>query len=677
MAYVIITGGGGFLGQCVATSLLTTKSIQRYSSTTESSTSPTETIPVEKIILGDIAFPPKLQPFLEQNQDTFVVKKTGHVSDSTYVTELYSEIPPTAQHVYIFHLDAVVSSDDECDFDLCMRVNFHGFLNMMEGARNHIFEKLKIVPKFLFASAGTTTGSGAPTDYVQTNDVISGASRATLHTTYGATKACCELLLTDYSSRGFVAGRSVLLPTEVLGYNRTVFLPAVTLSPGELVGVLKKMVDYPSSHAKLKKITYQAYDKNEHNSNEAQPQEERSSQIQEAHVEHSQYFSENQQQTQSPINITNNINDVQKIRRQSEMYQTQSSLIAQLEENDRGYVDVGDEEDNGDGNFFATQAPLTIMSNNSDTKKIKRLSRIEENDRGYVDVGDEEDNGDGNFFATQAPLNIMSDNIDTQKIKRLSRIYQKQLSYISQLEEEDEDYVEDEEDEDVKVKTFSSEVVGGFPTQVDAQRAIDTISDASISGQQQQLPIVVGSSIQGTSIQQNPLPMKKLSSLQRALAKDPFVSNTYVSSFRSKRKTNRTPVSKLTDLQSSTKSVEKPLSSLQRALQAKNATNFNPHKPVVATDDETGSLNRDTSHWTLSIRGEEDTIKTAESGFESDISSRVASVGSSPISRRRSKKKSKPKKRGSIVTKFLKKKDSKTGILVDNEIGYFRTNSNI
>eukprot|EP00592_Proboscia_alata_P016046 CAMPEP_0194395036 /NCGR_PEP_ID=MMETSP0174-20130528/124195_1 /TAXON_ID=216777 /ORGANISM="Proboscia alata, Strain PI-D3" /LENGTH=599 /DNA_ID=CAMNT_0039190917 /DNA_START=82 /DNA_END=1878 /DNA_ORIENTATION=+ len=599
MAYVIITGGGGFLGQCVATSLLTTKSIQRYSSTTESSTSPTETIPVEKIILGDIAFPPKLQPFLEQNQDTFVVKKTGHVSDSTYVTELYSEIPPTAQHVYIFHLDAVVSSDDECDFDLCMRVNFHGFLNMMEGARNHIFERLKIVPKFLLVSAKDTIGSGAPTDYVQTSDVISDASRATLHTTYGAIKACCELLLTDYSSRGFVAGRSVLLPTEVLGYNRTVFLPAVTLSPGELVGVLKKMVDYPSSHAKLKKITYQAYDKNEHNSNEAQPQEERSSQIQEAHVEHSQYFSENQQQTQSPINITNNINDVQKIRRQSEMYQTQSSLIAQLEENDRGYVDVGDEEDNGDGNFFATQAPL----------------------------------------------NIMSDNIDTQKIKKLSRIYQKQLSYISQLEEEDEDYVEDEEDEDVKVKTFSSEVVGGFPTQVDAQRAIDTISDASISGQQQQLPIVVGSSIQGTSIQQNPLPMKKLSSLQRALAKDPFVSNTYVSSFRSKRKTNRTPVSKLTDLQSSTKSVEKPLSSLQRALQAKNATNFNPHKPVVATDDETGSLNRDTSHWTLSIRGEEDTIKTAESGFESDISSRVASVGSSPISRRRSKKKSKPKKR--------------------------------
>jgi len=458
MAYVIITGGGGFLGQCVATSLLTTKSIQRYSSTTESSTSPTETIPVEKIILGDIAFPPKLQPFLEQNQDTFVVKKTGHVSDSTYVTELYSEIPPTAQHVYIFHLDAVVSSDDECDFDLCMRVNFHGFLNMMEGARNHIFEKLKIVPKFLFASAGTTTGSGAPTDYVQTNDVISGASRATLHTTYGAIKACCELLLTDYSSRGFVAGKCVRQPTEVLGYNRTAFLPAEALSFGDLVGELKKMkkmID-PSSHEEFGKITYQA-------------------------------------------------------------------------------------------------------------------------------------------------------------------------------------------------NTFSSEVVDGFPTQIDAQRAMETDSNASISESQQQRPIAVGSSIQGTSIEKKVLPPKQPSSLQRALAKEHVPTDTSLASLSSKRNKHLTAVSK-----SSKKSIKKPLSSLQIAIQAKNSINSNPHRPVVVTDDDTDSFDSDTQHANLTNWLDKETSKTVDSSIASDFSS-IAAVDSSSVHRSKSKKRSKPKKRGSIVTKLFKK----------------------
>ena len=38
-------------------------------------------------------------------------------------------------------------------------------------------------------------------------------SRATPHTTYGATKACGELLLADYSRRGFLDGRGLRLPT--------------------------------------------------------------------------------------------------------------------------------------------------------------------------------------------------------------------------------------------------------------------------------------------------------------------------------------------------------------------------------------------------------------------------------------------------------------------------------
>lgn len=114
---------------------------------------------------------------------------------------------------------------------------------------------------------------------------------------------------------------------------------------------------------------------------------------------------------------------------------------------------------------------------------------------------------------------------------------------------------------------------------------VNTISDSSMSEPQQQQTVAISSSIQGTSIQQKSLPLKQPSSLQRALAKENVSSDTSLSSFSYKRKTNRIPVSKLTDLPSSTKSVEKPLSSLQIALQTKNKTNFNPHRPVVVTND--------------------------------------------------------------------------------------------
>jgi NAD(P)-dependent dehydrogenase (short-subunit alcohol dehydrogenase family) len=314
-AVVIITGGGGFLGQCLASSLLETGRVKGE----------TGFFPIEKLVLADIAFPPTLQPTIEASP--LVVKLQGDVSDPSYCDTLFDQIRMPAplnkegiliQHVSIFHLGAVMSGDGERDFDLCMRVNLHGFLNMIEGARQHIFSALGFAPKFIFASAGATIGSGAPTDYITGADTISDATRATPHTTYGATKACCELLLTDYARRGFVDARGLRLPTivvragapnaattscfsgvireplagvdvvlpiakdvphavtgmraaiaamrtlhdatheqieTVLGFDRTVFLPAVALSLGDLEEALIK-VTTPESHAKLGKISY-------------------------------------------------------------------------------------------------------------------------------------------------------------------------------------------------------------------------------------------------------------------------------------------------------------------------------------------------------------------------------------------------------------------------------------
>lgn len=292
------------MGQCLATSLLERGTVSG--------------VPITKLLLADIAFPPTLQPKIEACPD-LVTKLQGDVSEKSYCDKLYAQVPSTdVTHVSIFHLGAVMSGDGERDFDLCMRVNLHGFLNMMEGARQNVFLKLGFAPKFIFSSAGATIGSGAPTDYITKDDTISDASRATPHTTYGATKACCELLLSDYARRGFVDARGVRLPTivvragapnaattgcysgvvreplsgidvelpiarnvphavtgkcaaiaamltvhdadtarieEVLGFDRTVFLPAVALSLGDLEDALLAVVT-PESQGKLGKISY-------------------------------------------------------------------------------------------------------------------------------------------------------------------------------------------------------------------------------------------------------------------------------------------------------------------------------------------------------------------------------------------------------------------------------------
>jgi len=290
----IITGGGGFLGQCLASNLLDNNR-------------------VDKLLLVDICFPETLQPATENAPDGVVSKLTGDVSDASFTDSLFAQVSD-ATSVSIFHLGAVMSGDGERDFDLCMRVNLHGCLNMLEGARC-----MNGTAKFILTSAGATIGSGADTDYITKDDVISDASRATPHTTYGATKACCELLLSDYARRGFVDARALRLPTivvragspnaattgcfsgvireplsgipvslpigkhvphavtgaraaigamitlhdaepqqieQVLGYDRTVFLPAVALSLGDLQNALYKVVT-KETQDKLGKITYE------------------------------------------------------------------------------------------------------------------------------------------------------------------------------------------------------------------------------------------------------------------------------------------------------------------------------------------------------------------------------------------------------------------------------------
>ncbi|GAA3617413.1 SDR family oxidoreductase [Microlunatus ginsengisoli] len=105
----------------------------------------------------------------------------------------------------IFHLAAVVSGEAEADFDKGYRVNLDGTRDLLEAIRRaHLTEGY--TPRLVFTSSIAVYGAPLP-------DRIPDAYPATPRTSYGTQKAIDELLLADYTRRGFVDGVGIRLPT--------------------------------------------------------------------------------------------------------------------------------------------------------------------------------------------------------------------------------------------------------------------------------------------------------------------------------------------------------------------------------------------------------------------------------------------------------------------------------
>jgi D-erythronate 2-dehydrogenase len=115
--------------------------------------------------------------------------------------------PATAQRLVdgqpdvIVHLAAVVSGEAEADFDKGYRVNLDGTRTLLETIRAAAYR-----PRVVLASSIAVFGAPLPTPIPE--------DFATLPlTSYGTQKAIDELLLADYSRRGFVDGVGIRLPT--------------------------------------------------------------------------------------------------------------------------------------------------------------------------------------------------------------------------------------------------------------------------------------------------------------------------------------------------------------------------------------------------------------------------------------------------------------------------------
>lgn len=101
----------------------------------------------------------------------------------------------------IFHLAAVVSGEAEADFEKGYRVNFDGSRALFEAIRQEGY-----VPRLVFASSVAVFGGPFP-------EVIPDSFFTTPLSSYGTQKAMVELLLADYTRRGFLDGVGIRLPT--------------------------------------------------------------------------------------------------------------------------------------------------------------------------------------------------------------------------------------------------------------------------------------------------------------------------------------------------------------------------------------------------------------------------------------------------------------------------------
>jgi nucleoside-diphosphate-sugar epimerase len=103
----------------------------------------------------------------------------------------------------IFDLAAVVSGEAEIDFEKGYRVNLDATRHLLEAVRTAGDDYR---PRLVFSSSVAVFGPPMP-------DVIGDEQATTPATSYGTQKAIAELLLADYSRRGFLDGVGIRLPT--------------------------------------------------------------------------------------------------------------------------------------------------------------------------------------------------------------------------------------------------------------------------------------------------------------------------------------------------------------------------------------------------------------------------------------------------------------------------------
>jgi len=177
--HILIIGAAGMVGAKLTRRLVDDKALNGKA--------------IDKLTLVDVVAPAK-----PENAPFAVEAKAADLSAPGAAEQLVADRPDV-----IFHLAAIVSGEAEADFEKGYRIN-------LDGSR-YLFEAIRKIgdgyrPRVVFTSSIAVFGAPFP-------DAIPDDFHHTPLTSYGAQKAIDELLLADYTRRGFMDGIGIRLPT--------------------------------------------------------------------------------------------------------------------------------------------------------------------------------------------------------------------------------------------------------------------------------------------------------------------------------------------------------------------------------------------------------------------------------------------------------------------------------
>jgi nucleoside-diphosphate-sugar epimerase len=176
---ILIIGAGGMVGQKLVHKLLE-PNFNAFS--------------IDEICLFDL--------YLPKYRDTRIRRVIGTVENSEILKEFSSE-----RFGLIFYLASIVSGEAEENFEKGWDVNLFSMWNFLSALKvEHLNSSRKYIPKVIFTSSIAVFGAPFP-------DKIDDEFLCSPQTSYGAQKASIEILLSDFSRKGFINGVSLRLPT--------------------------------------------------------------------------------------------------------------------------------------------------------------------------------------------------------------------------------------------------------------------------------------------------------------------------------------------------------------------------------------------------------------------------------------------------------------------------------
>ena len=176
---VLVTGAAGMLGQKLVAALVRAGALGERA--------------ISHLVLVDV-----VEPAVPAALFT-VEARRGDLAEPGITSSLVACRPDV-----VFHLAAVVSGEAEADVDKGYRINLDGTRLLLDALCAK--QNGEYVPRVVVASSIAVFGAPFP-------DVIGDDEQLTPLTSYGTQKAIAELLLADYSRRGFVDGIALRLPT--------------------------------------------------------------------------------------------------------------------------------------------------------------------------------------------------------------------------------------------------------------------------------------------------------------------------------------------------------------------------------------------------------------------------------------------------------------------------------